>query len=355
MTWQLSIALLCDFFSSIGLSWLIRSLAHKAGALDRPSEHKQHREPIPTMGGVAVFLSFVLGIALRGWPPSPTLMAVLLGSLPIVVVGFLDDVRGVNAVIKLGVLGLATGVLIHGGIQLHLGFGAPIDYLATFLWMGFISSAFNGIDNADGSAAGVAAICSFFTFAIAWASWQQDLALVAAGLMLSCLGFLLFNFPRPQATLFLGDTGSFFLGFSLGAMLIMGEWGTTIASSAATALALIAYPILDFLFILVVRGLDGRYQTLTDPITMCARDHSYHRLVAWGLRPREAILAIYAVSVLFGSVAVGMASARPLVVVGIFSGLAVLSLVLSWLLTRVTLSRDVYSHLKTKVDEEQLI
>jgi UDP-GlcNAc:undecaprenyl-phosphate GlcNAc-1-phosphate transferase len=346
--------LLCGLFLSFGLSFLVREMAKKIGALDRPSDHKQHRDPTPTMGGVAVFLAFAISLMLNGWP-SKDLTTILLASLPIVFVGILDDVRGVNAVVKLGILALSTFLLVHGGIVLRLQCGPMVDGLATFLWIGFISSAFNGIDNADGSAAGVAAICSLCTFVIAWITWQHSLAILAAHLTMACLGFLVFNFPAPTATLFLGDTGSFFLGFVLAAMLILGHWGQASASSASLAIALIAFPIFDFSLILVLRGFAGKYRKLSDPITMCARDHTHHRLVAWGLRPREAVLMIYAIAALYGSVAVAMVDLRVDQVLEISGGLTLVSVALLFAFSRIGLPNDVYSHLDAKESRIPLI
>lgn len=343
MNWALFIPCLITLFVSWVLSYVVREASKRWGALDRPSEHKQHRDPTPTMGGLAVFFSFLLGLLWRGWPSAP-LQTVLLASFLIVLVGVIDDTRGVNAVIKLGVLGLATVVLIQGGILFRFGHGAPVDWTITFLWIGFVSSAFNGIDNSDGSAAGVASIAAGFAFLVAWSTWQRDLALIGVHLAAACLGFLAFNFPRPRATLFLGDTGSFFLGFCLSAMILLGQQGTSGLASPTVVLALIGFPVLDFCFILIVRGLNGHYRKWSDPITMCARDHVFHRLVARGLTPREAVLLIYAIGVLFGAAAVAMSASAEGTRLQEFSLIWAVVLGFAFWLARTQLTSDVYEH-----------
>jgi UDP-GlcNAc:undecaprenyl-phosphate GlcNAc-1-phosphate transferase len=177
------------------------------------------------------------------------------------------------------------------------GLGALV---LTALWVGLVSSAFNGVDNADGAAAGLATLSSVVTFSIAWATWQYDLATLALVLGGSCLGFLVFNFPRPRATIFLGDSGSLFLGFGVAVFTILGEWTSIGWKSAVIAALLVFVPLFDFLFIIVSRGLDGRYKSWEDPIRMCGRDHTYHRLRYLGLSPLQCLCVLYGLGAMGG-------------------------------------------------------
>lgn len=330
--WLAVRVLLSGLVTSLALTGLVRWLAGRLGLLDRPGAHKQHAEATPTLGGLGVFGGFLAAVLGAGLLHAGV-RAFLLGGLFIVVVGLLDDVRGVSANIKLGALAAATALLMGGGVYLHaFALPAPLAFLLTFLWMGLVSSAFNGVDNADGAASGLAALSSFFAFCIAWSTFQPDLALVALALGAACAGFLWWNFPRPRARIFLGDSGSFFLGFSLAAMVVLGQWAGSSLKAILMGVTLLAVPLFDFGMILISRGLHGKYRTWTDPITMCARDHTHHRLVALGLSGREALLAMYAAAVLTGSCAVAMAWLGLSQALLVFSALVLLGLgVALWL------------------------
>jgi len=304
--WPLLRVLICGFAASLILTGLVRELSRRLNVLDRPGAHKQHAEATPTMGGLGVFGGFVMAL-LAAQLLSSGVKAILLGGVFIVMVGFLDDLRGVSANVKLGALAAATALLMEGGIYLQaFSLPLPLAFIMTFLWMGLVSSAFNGVDNADGAASGLACLSSFFAFGIAWTTRQQDLAMVALAMGAACAGFLWWNFPQPRARIFLGDSGSFFIGFGLAAMIVLGEWAGSGLKAILMGLTLLAVPLFDFGMILVSRGLHGKYRTWTDPITMCARDHTHHRLVAMGLSGRSALLVMYLAAILTGSCAVAM-------------------------------------------------
>lgn len=298
---------LVPFLLSLGTSWaltfFIRPLSRALGLLDRPGEHKQHEAPTPTLGGVPVFLAFWVGCLASG-PLTRPVQVVLQASALLVAVGVLDDVKGVRAMHKLATLFLATVWLWIFGIHLNaFGWGGPFALILTFLWIGLVASAFNGVDNADGAAGGLASISALATFAISWVTWQRDLAIVSLVLAGACLGFLVFNFPRPRASIFLGDSGSLFLGFGLGTLTVLGNWSSIGWKSGVVAGLLVFVPLFDFLFILITRGFDGRYRSLEDPIKMCGRDHTSHRLRHLGLSPRQVLAVLYSFAALAGLLA----------------------------------------------------
>lgn len=339
---------------SLVLTWVMRHVALRSGLLDKPGGHKQHAEPIPTLGGVAVFAGFTLSVAAYCSMP-PSLVAILIGGVFMVTVGLADDLWGVRATAKLAALAVASAILVYyGDVVLRLGYNALWGLPVTFLWIGFVSSAFNGMDNADGAAGGVTVLLAVFAFVIAWQTWQKELALVAAALCGSAAGFLFMNFPAPRAKIFLGDSGSFFLGFVLSAMLVLGEWGTTPFSSAAVALTLLAVSLFDFTLILVLRGVHGHYRDwIRDPICMCARDHTYHRLVAFGLSPREAIMVLYMFAVMTGVAAVAMSTATGAAAIWWLTGVVCVCLVAVAILDRAPLPEDVYAHIEPTVDKHE--
>lgn len=283
-----------------GLTYVVRPLSRAFGLLDRPGEHKQHEAPTPTLGGIPVFAAFLAGCLASG-PLSNGVIVILKASALLVTVGVLDDIRGVRAKLKLATLFLATSYLWWNGLHLNaFGWAGALALILTFLWIGLVSSAFNGVDNADGAAAGLAIISALTTFAISWVTWQRDLAVISLVLAGSCLGFLIFNFPLPRASIFLGDSGSLFLGFGLGALTVIGNWGELGWKSAMIATLLVFVPLFDFLFILITRGLDGRYRSLEDPIRMCGRDHSSHRLRHCGLTSRQVLAVLYGAAAVTG-------------------------------------------------------
>lgn len=305
------------------LTFIIRPLSKSWGLLDRPGEHKQHESPTPTLGGVPVFVAFLIGCLASG-PLGTPILVLLQAAAVLVITGVCDDIWGVRAKIKLGVLFLGTAWLWKFGLHLNaFGWGGGLALILTFLWIGLVSSAFNGVDNADGAAGGLAAISGLSTFAISWVTWQHDLAVISLVLAAACLGFLVFNFPWPRATIFLGDGGSLFLGFGLGGLTVVGHWTNFGWKSAVVALLLVFVPLFDFLFILISRGLDGRYRNLEDPIRMCGRDHSSHRLRHLGLSSLQVLAVLYGAGILSGGLAL-LIVLRPYVLTPLTAGLGVL-------------------------------
>lgn len=327
--------------SAVG-TWLVRTVAHRTGILDKPGEHKQHERPTPTLGGVAVFLGFLAGVLLSG-RLSVSIIVFLVTSGAIVLIGTLDDIYGVSAKIKLGMLAGATAVLWQAGVHLHMfGLEGPGAYVLTFLWVGLISSAFNGVDNADGSAAGLAAIAGIWGFFISWYTWQHDLAVVTLVLAGASLGFLLFNFPAPRATIFLGDSGSLFLGYSIASITVLGSWSSVGWKAAVVAPMLVLVPLFDFLFILIVRGLEGRYHKWDDPIRMCARDHTFHRLRHAGWGGKSAVLIMYAAGLAAGGVAYIWVREPAMLSLYLAAALTAGVVALGALLNRIRLPSDAY-------------
>jgi len=174
------------------------------------------------------------------------------------------------------------------------------------LWLVGVTSAFNGLDNMDGLASGTASIVASMFLAISVQSFflagtETPLSwfgMLSAGLIGANLGFLLYNFG--PAKVFMGDSGSFFLGFTLAALGVMGEWTTNRVIACTIPVLILGVPIFDFAYIILVRVWRGETRTLRDVIEHCGTDHLSHRLVWMGFSQRKAVLFIYLISFALG-------------------------------------------------------
>ncbi|MEG6512223.1 MraY family glycosyltransferase [Desulforamulus ruminis] len=288
---------------SFALTPLVRKLAFKIGAIDQPDCRKVHCKTMPRLGGLAVFLAFSVAVLLTQ-PLDSRLVGLLTGGLLIVLLGILDDTRGLPAKVKLAGQIAAAAAVIPFGIQvefitnpvdghmLHLGiWGIPV----TIFWIISVTNAVNLIDGLDGLAGGTAFIAALTMAAITWQ--QQDgtgmeVTLLALVLAASILGFLRYNFF--PAKIFLGDTGSMFLGYALGTLAVMGVAKTATAISVIVPMVILGIPLLDVLFAIL-----RRYQSQR-PIFQPDKEHLHHRLMALGLSHRQTVLAIYAVNLILG-------------------------------------------------------
>lgn len=208
--------------------------------------------------------------------------------------------------IKFGSLILATVIMSWFGVQLDSFDSYISNLLLTIVWIVGVTSAFNGIDNMDGLASGIAVIVSGMYLAIALDSYYQAgtetslswFGLLAAGLIGANLGFLIYNF-KP-AKVFMGDSGSFFLGFVLSALGVMGEWNTQPAIAAMIPILILGVPIFDFAYIIIVRLIRGETKTLREVIEHYAPDHLSHRLVWFGFSQRKSVFFIYIMCFVLG-------------------------------------------------------
>lgn len=276
------------------LTPILRRVALRAGLVDLPASRKIHREPIALLGGVAVYAAFAAALLFKGMPRGP-LLGLLAGAGYLMVVGIVDDARGMNPWVKLLAQSGAATLAVASGIHTTFLGPAYLNIPFTFVWIVGITNAFNLLDNMDGLAGGVGMI-SAAAFAVL-ASRYTDLgadqaatATAAAALAGSCLGFLRYNFLR--ASIFMGDAGSMMLGFTLASLAALGSWHSpTVATSLLIPILVLAYPIFDTTFVTLIRVLGGR------PVFQGGKDHSSHRLVSLGLGQTEAVLLIYLFSI----------------------------------------------------------
>jgi UDP-GlcNAc:undecaprenyl-phosphate GlcNAc-1-phosphate transferase len=295
---------------SVLLTPAVRRFALEIGAVDSPGERRVHQTVIPRMGGIAIAAAFFLPLiclfafetaAARVFFEHPMRMVGLtLGGLLVCGIGVLDDLRGVRASHKLLVQILAGAVAYLCGFRIdavwlpfvgHLDMGV-FGLLVTTLWVVAITNAINLIDGLDGLAGGVAFFACITNFVVAGINQDAAVLLLSASLGGALLGFLLYNFN--PATIFMGDSGSMFLGYVLGTTSILGNAvrsSTTIA--ILVPLIALGLPLIDTLFAMVRRFLERR------PIFAADRGHIHHRLLALGLTHRRAVLTLYALSIMF--------------------------------------------------------
>jgi len=282
------------------------ALLRRAGVIDHVSETKIHDRPVPRAGGVVIFLAFAAGVLLPNYRDNP-MKGVMLGAGVCLLVGAIDDWRGgVPAVLKFLTLVGVTLIMSWYGVLLRISNVYWLDLALTVLWVVGVTSAFNGLDNMDGLGGGVAAIVSTMYLVIAlqafFAAGRETslswFGLLAAGLIGANLGFLVYNF-KP-ARIFMGDAGSFFLGFTLAALGVMGEWSENRIVSVSIPVLILGVPVFDFAYILIARALRGETRSIREAIEHCAPDHLSHRLVWIGFSQRKAVLFIYLISIAMG-------------------------------------------------------
>lgn len=282
----------------------VKTLAIAIGAVDKPNARKVHTESKARMGGLAIFLAFWATMFLL-IPVTKFLMSFFLGACVLVAVGIYDDLRDMPAKLKLLGQILAAVIFMAGGVRIDfmtwLFQSDPLglhflSYPVTLLWIVGVINAVNLIDGLDGLAAGVAAISATGLSLLALFNGNTETTLMCAGLIGVCLGFLRYNFYPSQ--LFMGDTGSMFLGYTLAVLSISGiSKGMAFATLMAPILIL-GIPIFDTLFAILRRVSNSR------PVFEADKSHLHHRLLDMGLSHRDTVLAIYAVSAIFSGTAV---------------------------------------------------
>lgn len=308
---QLAIVMLASFALSFLLMPLFIRFAYRFNLLDQPQKRKIHTRAVPTLGGIVIYLAFTFGLMLAfkmsyGFRQefNPYLVSLLIGSVAILVLGMLHDTIDIQPVAKLlGQIIAALIVFIHGirievitnpfGGTLYLS--QEVSLLITVAWMVAVTNAINLIDGLDGLAGGITVISSTALLFIAFLRRDVSSMFITVALIGSILGFLRYNFH--PARVFMGDTGSMFLGFILGVISIQGinKMATTVA--LLVPITAMGIPIYDTLLAIIRRLIMGRNVMRSD------RKHLHYRLLGMGIKQRKVVLFLYAVAVYFGLVA----------------------------------------------------
>ena len=334
-------AMLCAFAVSFLMCPLVKSFAYKIGAIDVPKDNRRmHKKPVPRLGGLAIFLGFIVSMLLFV-DIDHQMKGILLGASIIVVLGVVDDMSPLRALFKFFVQIFAALVAVFHGVVIEILSNPNVfaenpywelNWLSipiTVLWIVGITNAVNLIDGLDGLACGVSTISAVSMLVIALLVSEGDVALVMASLVGACLGFMPYN--RNPAKMFMGDTGSTFLGYVLATISIQGLFKYYAIVSFAVPFLILGLPMFDTLFAIIRRLAHGQNPMAPD------RGHIHHRLIDMGLSQKQAVAALYVISSILGLSAVVLTSSGAVKAMLLLMALAVAA----FLASRVIFRRDI--------------
>jgi UDP-GlcNAc:undecaprenyl-phosphate GlcNAc-1-phosphate transferase len=278
---------------------LARRLAPRLGMVDQPNARKVHQRPMPRMGGAAIVLASLAAILIfQDRFEFQQLVGILLGGAFVSLLGTWDDRWGMRPIVKLVGQFFAAGILVSTGVLVLL-FSEPwLNILVTMLWVVGITNSFNLLDNMDGLSSGVALIAATFFTLTASLSDQSYVAALSAAVLGASLGFLIYNFN--PASIFMGDSGSLFLGFVLAAIGIKLRFPTNVTFVTwMVPVLVLGVPLFDTTLVILSRLRRG-----LNPLTTPGKDHTSHRLVSAGFTTREAVMIHYLVGGVLGVLAI---------------------------------------------------
>jgi UDP-GlcNAc:undecaprenyl-phosphate GlcNAc-1-phosphate transferase len=285
---------------------VIIKLAFRIGAVDQPNARKVHSQPMPRLGGAGIFIAFIVIVGAT-LSLDRTLIGILLGGTVVFLVGVLDDIYHLSPWAKLAAQIAAALIAVYCGVRVDV-MTNPFDGVfelgvlsipLTLLWIIGITNAVNLIDGLDGLAAGVCAIAAITIGIVAWKGNQVVIAYVALVLTGAIIGFLPHNFH--PARIFMGDSGSMFLGFILACLSVSGLAKGATLISLCIPVIILGIPVFDTLFAIIRRVNNQK------PIFGADKDHLHHRLMEMGMSHQMSVIVIYFVSALLGGAAVVMA------------------------------------------------
>jgi len=294
-----SLLFLSSFVLSFLITPIIRKVALRFNIVSLPKLDRWHKSPTAVLGGIGIFLATIIPVVFLQHFNSK-IIGFLISSIIIFLWGVGDDLFGLKPHVKL--LGqIITGcVAIYFGIVLKITPLIPLNILLTIIWIVGITNAFNLLDNMDGLSCGIAAIATFMLFLSSLSYGGQILSIVSLALCGAALGFLPYNFN--PARIFMGDSGSMFLGFSIAAVAITKDMPRghiyNLIATLIVPIMILGVPIFDTTFVMLLRKIRRK------KIFEGGKDHISHRLVTLGLSERKAVLLMYAISALFGFFAI---------------------------------------------------
>jgi len=302
-------------FSSLTITPLIRRLCERFNLLDVPLDGRRvHTKAIPRLGGVAVFLSFVIALSTLPFvnnlltqslrPLRSELLLILLPATLVLLLGIYDDLRGANATVKFIGLGLIASLFYALGGRIHV-FALPpfgsihlpstLSFVITVVWLVGIANAFNLIDGMDGLACGAALFSSLVILGVSLAGENPLMIVVTLVISGALVGFLRYNFS--PASIFLGDSGALFVGFTLAALSVFGAQKATTAVAVIIPILAFGLPVVDTGVTMARRLISGR------PVFQGDREHIHHMLLARGWSQRQVVFVLYGVCAAFGLLA----------------------------------------------------
>lgn len=298
------------FVISFAVTPVVSSFAKKVGAIDVPDNKRHiHSHPIPRMGGLAIFLGFLLSVLLFA-RITPQVRGILLGSVLIVVVGAIDDVMNLNAWLKFCVQIVAAVIAVLSGVVINV-VSNPLTITSeqavtigilsvpvTILWIVGVTNSVNLIDGLDGLACGVSAIASMtmLVASLMVSGANANVAVILAALCGACLGFIPYNIN--PAKIFMGDTGALLLGYVLSTISVIGMFKFYAVVTFVLPVLALAVPLSDTIFAFTRRIIHGQSPFHAD------RGHLHHKLLDMGLSQKQAVAVLYALSAILGLTAV---------------------------------------------------
>ncbi len=329
-------AVLAAFFLSGVLSFVltppVKRLAYKIGAVDIPKDtRRMHKRPIPRLGGLAIFFAFLVAAVLLGKMNTQRVW-ILVGAVIVVGLGIVDDRKALGAKFKFVVQIFAAAIpVVLGGLRIEV-FTNPFVFSdslywsvgalsipITIIWIVAITNAVNLIDGLDGLAVGVSSIASMTMLAVALFIGEIEIAVILAALAGACVGFMPYNLN--PAEIFMGDTGSTFLGYMLATMSIQGLFKVYALISFAVPFLILGLPIFDTGFAMIRRVLSGRSPFSAD------RGHVHHRLIDMGFNQKQAVAILYVISVVLGLIAVVLTTSGELRAIFIVAAVIIILIV----------------------------
>ena len=308
--WLLYIAAFaCAFAITLVTTPFAKWLSAKVGAIDYPKDRGVHKKPMPRMGGVAIVLGFLVTVLMvyffdRSMSPKQ-FVGFIVGAGIIAVLGMIDDMKDLPAKLKFCVQIVAALIVIFSGTQIQIVLWpvtATLQKLSipiTLVWIVGVTNAVNLIDGLDGLAAGVTGIAALSLMVLCIMTGTTTAVVLTAALAGACLGFLPRNFN--PAEIFMGDTGSTFLGFVLAVTSILGVFKGYALLALVVSIFCIGLPIFDTIFAMLRRM--AKHQ----PIMQADRGHLHHKLIDHGFSQKKAVLIMYAISIFLGLLAIFIA------------------------------------------------
>jgi UDP-GlcNAc:undecaprenyl-phosphate GlcNAc-1-phosphate transferase len=304
---------LISFFLTFFIIPVLRYLSLRYGfLLDNPGGRKVHKRATPLVGGVAIYLGMI-SVVFAAFKTTGILLPLLAAVTLIVVVGLLDDLRGLSAQVRIVCQIAAALIIVSSGVRVsflpNTFWGDSIEIFITIFWIVGVTSAYNYLDGLDGLAAGSAVINLFFFSAILYNTGQWPVARLAAILIASCLAFLPYNFSNKYKV-FLGESGSTLLGFMIACVALLGNWAQDNTVKLFIPILLLSVPIFDMTFTTIMRVKEGKVRNVVEWLRYGGRDHFHHYLVDLGLPPWGAVVFIYFATISLGLAAIMVSNDR---------------------------------------------
>jgi len=318
----------CTLLLGVVLTLIARAVSPRVGLVALPRQDRWHSRPTPMLGGVAIYAAFVIGFFAFA-PKLPGAYVILAAATLLLLTGLVDDAIHIKPYVKLVLQMIAASTLVFFGLHLPWGNYEWINDVLTIFWLVGITNAINLLDNMDGLAGGISLISSVFLAITFLINGQMSTAILPVLLGGAVLGFLVFNF-KP-ASIFMGDSGSMFVGFTLAGTALLAETGRfrSLTSVLLTPVLILMIPIFDTCFVTIARKVSGR------PISRGGRDHTSHRLVALGISERRAVLMLYLFAAVCGVLALAVRWLETTVVLALVPLFALLVLFLGLYLGKV--------------------